>query len=637
MNTPSSFQTDALIAEDIDAYLHAHQHKGLLRFITCGSVDDGKSTLIGRLLYDSKMIFEDQLAALESDSKRHGTQGEDIDFALLVDGLAAEREQGITIDVAYRFFTTEKRKFIVADTPGHEQYTRNMVTGASTADLAVILVDARKGVLQQTRRHSWLVHLIGIRHVVLAVNKMDLVGYDQSVFDSIAADYRAFAEGIGITQFTAIPISGFKGDNITSSPSANTPWYGGPALIEHLEAVDVDNAAEQSRSFRMPVQWVNRPNLDFRGFAGLIASGTVRVGDTVRIVPSGKTSTVKAITIYDGELDEAVAGQSVTISLADEVDCSRGDVIAAAGDPPQASDQFSATFVWMDEEALKPGRGYWLKLGTQTVTAKIQPPKYEIDVNSREHLAARTLGLNSIGVAEFATDRPITFEPYEVNRQLGGFILIDKYTNATVAAGMIQFSLRRAENVHWQPVAITREDHAGMKNQKPKVLWFTGLSGSGKSTIANEVEKQLFVMNRHTFLLDGDNVRHGLNRDLGFTEADRIENIRRVGEVAKLMADAGLIVLTAFISPFRAERQMVREMLPEGEFIEIFVDTPLSVAEARDVKGLYKKARSGQLKNFTGIDSPYEPPEDPEIRVNTVDMTPEEAARYIIDKILPLK
>ncbi|MFO6428509.1 sulfate adenylyltransferase subunit CysN [Erythrobacter sp. W302b] len=636
MDTPSSFQTDALIAEDIDAYLEAHQHKSLLRFITCGSVDDGKSTLIGRLLYDSKMIFEDQLAALESDSIKHGTQGGDIDFALLVDGLAAEREQGITIDVAYRFFTTAKRKFIVADTPGHEQYTRNMVTGASTADLAVILIDARKGVLQQTRRHSYLVHLLGIRHVVLAVNKMDLVGYDQAVFDRIVADYRAFATSIGIADFTAIPISGFKGDNITAA-SANTPWYGGPSLIHYLETVEVDAAAAQAQPFRMPVQWVNRPNLDFRGFAGQIASGTIRPGDAVRIVPSGKTSTIKTITTFDGDLEEAVAGQSVTLTLADEVDCSRGDLIAAAGDPPQASDQFCATFVWMDEEALKPGRGYWLKLGTQMVTATVQPPKYEIDVNSLEHLAAKTLTLNAIGVAEFATDRPIAFEPYSANRQLGGFILIDKFTNATVAAGMIEFNLRRADNVHWQPVAITRDNHAGMKNQKPKVLWFTGLSGSGKSTIANEVEKQLFVMNRHTFLLDGDNVRHGLNRDLGFTEADRIENIRRVGEVAKLMADAGLIVLTAFISPFRAERQMVREMLPEGEFIEIFVDTPLSVAEARDVKGLYKKARSGQLKNFTGIDSPYEPPEAPEIRVNTVDMTPEEAARFIIQQILPLK
>jgi bifunctional enzyme CysN/CysC len=636
MNDHSSFQTDALIAEDIDAYLHEHQHKSLLRFITCGSVDDGKSTLIGRLLYDSKMIFEDQLAALESDSIKHGTQGQEIDFALLVDGLAAEREQGITIDVAYRFFTTEKRKFIVADTPGHEQYTRNMVTGASTADCAVILIDARKGVLQQTRRHSFLVHLLGIRHVVLAVNKMDLVGYDQSTFEHIVADYRTFASSIGITDFTAIPISGFKGDNITAL-SANTPWYSGPALIGHLESVEVAATAAQERSFRMPVQWVNRPNLDFRGFAGLIASGTVRPGDAVRIVPSGKTSTVKSIETFDGPLDEAVAGQSVTITLADEVDCSRGDVIAAAGDPPQASDQFAATLVWMDDEAMKPGRGYWLKIGTQMVTATVQPPKYEIDVNSLEHLAAKTLGLNGIGAVEFATDRAITFETYATSRQLGGFILIDKYTNATVAAGMIDFSLRRAENVHWQPTTISRESHAAMKNQVPRVLWFTGLSGSGKSTIANEVEKQLNLMNRHTFLLDGDNVRHGLNRDLGFTETDRIENIRRVGEVAKLMADAGLIVLTAFISPFRAEREMVRAMLAEGEFIEIFVDTPLEVAEARDVKGLYKKARAGDLKNFTGIDSPYEPPETPDIRVNTVEMTPEEAARFIIQQILPLK
>ncbi|MFU7527265.1 sulfate adenylyltransferase subunit CysN [Qipengyuania sp. ASV99] len=633
----SSFQTDALIAEDIDAYLEQHQHKSLLRFITCGSVDDGKSTLIGRLLYDSKMIFEDQLAALESDSAKHGTQGSEIDFALLVDGLAAEREQGITIDVAYRFFSTEKRKFIVADTPGHEQYTRNMVTGASTADCAVILIDARKGVLQQTRRHSYLVHLLGIRHLVLAVNKMDLVDYDQATFEKIVAEYAAFAGEVGIEHFTAIPISGFKGDNITASPSANTPWYGGPSLIHHLETVELASAAAQERSFRMPVQWVNRPNLDFRGFAGQIASGTLRPGDPVRIVPAGKTSTIKAISTFDGELNEAVAGQSVTITLNDEVDCSRGDVISAAGDPPEASDQFCSTIVWMDETALKPGRGYWLKIGTQTVTATIHPPKYEIDVNSLERLATKSLSLNAIGVAEFATDRPITFEPYAKSRQLGGFILIDKFTNATVGAGMIEFSLRRAQNVHWQPTTITREDHAALKNQKPRVLWFTGLSGSGKSTIANEVEKQLALMNRHTFLLDGDNVRHGLNRDLGFTETDRIENIRRIGEVSKLMADAGLIVLTAFISPFRAERRMVREMLPEGEFIEIFVDTPLEVAEQRDVKGLYKKARSGALKNFTGIDSPYEPPEDPEIRVNTVDMTPQEAAEYIIAQILPLK
>ncbi len=634
---PSSFQTEALIAEDIDAYLAAHQHKSLLRFITCGSVDDGKSTLIGRLLYDSKMIFEDQLAALESDSAKHGTQGREIDFALLVDGLAAEREQGITIDVAYRFFATSKRKFIVADTPGHEQYTRNMVTGASTADLAVILIDARKGVLEQTRRHSYLVHLIGIRHLVLAVNKMDLVGYDQARFDAIVAEYAEFARGLGIEEVTAIPISGFKGDNITAAPSANTPWYRGPSLIAHLESVEVSAIAAQERPFRMPVQWVNRPNLDFRGFAGQIASGTVKPGDPVRIVPSGRTSTVKSVVTFDGELDEAVAGQSITLTLADEVDCSRGDVIAAADDPPQASDQFSATIVWMDESPLKPGRGYWLKLGTQTVTATIQEPKYEIDVSSLEHLAAKTLGLNAIGVAELATDRKITFEPYEDSRELGGFILIDKLTNSTVAAGMIEFSLRRADNVHWQPTTITREDHAGLKNQTPRVLWFTGLSGSGKSTIANEVEKQLALMNRHTFLLDGDNVRHGLNRDLGFTEADRIENIRRIGEVAKLMADAGLIVLTAFISPFRAERDMVRKMLPAGEFIEIFVETPLEVAEARDVKGLYKKAREGKLKNFTGIDSPYEPPQAPEITVNTVTMTPPEAAQYIIARIMPLK
>ncbi|WP_427964085.1 sulfate adenylyltransferase subunit CysN [Altererythrobacter sp.] len=642
MTEHKAYQADALISEDIGAYLEQHQNKQLLRFITCGSVDDGKSTLIGRLLYDSKMIFEDQLAALESDSKKVGTQGQEIDFALLVDGLAAEREQGITIDVAYRFFATEKRKFIVADTPGHEQYTRNMVTGASTADLAVILVDARKGVLVQTRRHSYLAHLIGIKHLVLAVNKMDLVDYDQAVFDKIVADYRAFAEEIGIDGFTAIPISGFKGDNITAAPSENTPWYGGPnyagtSLIDHLENVELANTAAQERAFRMPVQWVNRPNLDFRGFTGLISDGTVKPGDKIRVVPAGKNSTVKSIATFDGDLDEAVAGQSVTLTLEDEIDCSRGDVIATADDPPQASDQFEVTVVWMSDEPLKPGRGYWLKLGSQLVSASVAEPKYEIDVNTFEHLAAKTLELNAIGVAELRTDKPIVFEPYAKSRQLGGFILIDKFTNATVAAGMIHFSLRRAENVHWQQTDISRESHAAMKNQTPRVLWFTGLSGSGKSTIANEVEKQLNLMNRHTFLLDGDNIRHGLNKDLGFTEADRIENIRRIGEVAKLMADAGLIVLTAFISPFRAERRMVREMLPEGEFIEIFVDTPLEVAEQRDVKGLYKKARDGQLKNFTGIDSPYEEPENAEIRVNTVEMTVEQAAEHIIRQIMPLK
>jgi bifunctional enzyme CysN/CysC len=639
--TDPIYQTDALIAEDIDAYLDIHQHKSLLRFITCGSVDDGKSTLIGRLLYDSKMIFEDQLASLEADSKRVGTQGGEIDFALLVDGLAAEREQGITIDVAYRFFATEKRKFIVADCPGHEQYTRNMVTGASTADLAVILIDARKGVLVQTRRHSYLAKLLGIRNIVLAVNKMDLIDYDRGRYDAICDDYRAFATSIGIDDFTSIPISGFKGDNITTI-SENTPWFGGDPLMAHLETVDLDVTADQAKPFRMAVQWVNRPNLDFRGFSGQIASGSVKPGDAIRVLPSGKTSTINRIVTLDGEIDQAVAGQSVTLCFDSEIDCSRGDVIARSDNPPEVSDQFESTIVWMSDDALIAGRAYWLKLGTQIVSATVKEPKYTVNVNTMEHLAAKTLDLNAIGVAEIATDKPIVFEAYadsrtSPNKILGGFILIDKISNATVGAGMLHFSLRRAQNVHWQATDITRDAHASLKNQKAKLLWFTGLSGSGKSTIANEVEKRLALMNRHTFLLDGDNVRHGLNKDLGFTEADRIENIRRVGEVAKLMADAGLIVLTAFISPFRAERDMVRAMLPEGEFVEIFVDTSLEVAEARDVKGLYKKARSGALKNFTGIDSPYEAPQTPEITVNTVEMTAEEAAEYIIRQIMPLK
>ena len=634
--TDPIYQTDALIAEDIEAYLEQHQNKSMLRFITCGSVDDGKSTLIGRLLYDSKMIFEDQLAALENDSRRVGTQGQDIDFALLVDGLAAEREQGITIDVAYRFFATEKRKFIVADCPGHEQYTRNMVTGASTADCAVILIDARKGVLVQTRRHSFLCQQLGIRNLVLAVNKMDLIDYDETKFNAIVSDYAKFAESIGIESFHAVPISGLAGDNITSR-SDNTDWYGGPVLIDLLETMQISNTASQEMPFRMPVQWVNRPNLDFRGFSGLIASGTVKPGDELRSLPSGKTSKVKSVVTMDGELDEAVAGQSITITLEEEIDCSRGDVLATADDPPEVADQFETTIVWMDDEPLVVGRGYWLKLGTQMVSVTIAEPKYEIDVNTMEHLASQTLNLNQIGVCEITTDRRIVFDPYTENRALGGFILIDKITNHTVGAGMLHFSLRRSQNVHWQPTDITRDHHASMKNQTPRVLWFTGLSGSGKSTIANEVEKKLALMNRHTFLLDGDNVRHGLNKDLGFTESDRIENIRRIGEVAKLMTDAGLIVLTAFISPFRADRQLVRDMIDGGEFIEIHVDTPLEIAEARDVKGLYKKAREGKLKNFTGIDSPYEPPESPEIRVNTVEMTPEEAADHIIAKILPLK
>ena len=629
-----SYKVDALIAEDIDAYLLQHQHKSLLRFITCGSVDDGKSTLIGRLLYDSKMIFEDQLAALESDSKKVGTQGQNIDFALLVDGLAAEREQGITIDVAYRFFATEKRKFIVADTPGHEQYTRNMVTGASTADLAIILVDARKGILTQTRRHSYLAHLIGIRHLVLAVNKMDLIGYDQQTYDRIVEEYKSFSQSIGIKSFTPMPISGYVGDNITER-SKNTPWYTGVPLVELLENVELDVTADQGKAFRMPVQWVNRPNLDFRGFSGLVATGLVKRGDAIRVLPSGKTSSIDRIVTFDGDLEQAVAGQSVTLCLTDEIDCSRGDVITSADEPVQVADQFEATIVWMADEMMTPGRSYWMKIGTQIVSASIQAPKYQINVNTLERTAVKTLELNAIGVANITTDRAIPFEAYETNRTLGGFIIIEKMTNATVAAGMLHFSLRRSQNVHWQALDVSRDVRASLKNQKPVVLWFTGLSGAGKSTIANLVEKKLVRMNRHTFLLDGDNVRHGLNKNLGFTQADRIENIRRVGEVAKLMTDAGLIVITAFISPFRSERDMVRQMMAPNEFVEVFVDTALEEAERRDVKGLYKKARSGEVKNFTGIDSPYEAPLDPEIRIDTSRMTPEEAADMIVERLIP--
>ena len=638
MALPHAEERD-LIAADISAYLEKHTAKELLRFITCGSVDDGKSTLIGRLLHDSKQIFEDQMAALESDSRRVGTQGQNIDFALLVDGLTAEREQGITIDVAYRFFATDKRKFIVADTPGHEQYTRNMVTGASTAELAVLLVDARKGVLEQTRRHSILASQVGVGRFVLAVTKMDLVDYDRAAFDAIVAEYRAFATRIGISEWIAIPVSGLNGDNIAGRGEA-MGWYEGPTLIEHLETVPIDSASDEAKPFRMPVQWVNRPDQHFRGFAGQIAGGSVKAGDEVRILPSGRTTKVARIVTLDGDLDRAVAGQSVTLTLADEVDCSRGDVIAAAKDPPHAADQFEATVVWMADEEMVPGKGYWLKLGTQTVTGTVAHPKHQLNVNTLDELAAKTLDLNAIGVADVTTDRPIVFEPYRdeaggaPNRALGGFILIDKLTNATVAAGMLHFALRRAENIHWQALDVSRETHARLKGQKPAVLWFTGLSGAGKSTIANLVEKKLAAMGRHTFLLDGDNVRHGLNKDLGFTEADRIENIRRVGEVAKLMADAGLIVLTAFISPFRAERDMVRHMMKEGEFIEIFVDTPLAEAEARDVKGLYAKARSGELPNFTGIDSPYEPPEQPELWIDTTALSAEDAADAVVELLV---
>ena len=623
---------------DVKEWLAEQERKELLRFITCGSVDDGKSTLIGRLLYESKQVFDDQLAALESDSKRHGTQGDEIDFALLVDGLSAEREQGITIDVAYRYFASSRRKFIVADTPGHEQYTRNMVTGASTADLAVLLVDARKGVLTQTRRHSYLAKLVGIRRFVLAVNKMDLVDYDQGAFDAICTDYRDFAAKMGIEDWMAIPVSGLKGDNVTERSEA-TAWYNGPALLEHLDTVELAADADVAKAFRMPVQWVNRPNQNFRGFSGQVASGSVGPGAEVRILPSGRVTRIARVVTQDGDLDEATAGQSVTLTFAEEVDCSRGDVISAALDPPEAADQFEATIVWMDENELLPGRGYWMKIGTQTVTATVQHPKYKVNVNTLEQLAAPALALNDIGVAEVATDREIVFEPYAPddgapNSVLGGFILIDKLTNATVGCGMLHFALRRSLNIHRQHLDVSRDTHSALKGQKPAVLWFTGLSGAGKSTIANLVEKKLAARGHHTFLLDGDNVRHGLNRDLGFTEADRIENIRRVGEVARLMADAGLIVLTAFISPFRAERHMVRRMIADGEFFEIFVDTPLAEAEKRDAKGLYAKARAGQLKNFTGIDSPYEPPEAPEVHIDTTELSADEAADRIVEELL---
>jgi len=620
-----------LIAEDIEQYLHAHQHKSLLRFITCGSVDDGKSTLIGRLLYDSKMIFEDQLAALESDSKKVGTQGGEIDFALLVDGLAAEREQGITIDVAYRFFSTDKRKFIVADTPGHEQYTRNMVTGASTADVAVILIDARKGVLTQTRRHSYLVSLIGIRKVVLAVNKMDLVAFQRDVFESIIADYKNFAAQIGLEDITPIPLSALRGDNMLEL-SENTPWYSGPTLMGFLENVEIADRTSGA-PFRLPVQWVNRPNLDFRGFAGTIASGAVAPGDRVRVQPSGKESIVTRIVTQDGDLETAVAGQSVTLTLADEIDISRGDVISKIDAPAGIADQFEATVVWMSDEPLLPGRPYLLKIGAKTVSATVAPPKHKINVNTLEELAAKRLELNEIGVCNIAIDRPIAFDPYAENTDTGGFILIDRLSNNTVAAGLIHFALRRSQNIHWQAVDVNKQAHASLKGQKSAVLWFTGLSGAGKSTIANLVEKRLYDLGRHTYLLDGDNVRHGLNKDLGFTEADRVENIRRVGEVARLMVDAGLIVLVSFISPFRAERQMARGLVGPGEFLEIFVDTPIGVAETRDPKGLYKKARAGQIKNFTGIDSPYEAPESPEIRIDTTALDAEAAAELIVERL----
>ncbi|MGM0927702.1 MAG: sulfate adenylyltransferase subunit CysN [Pseudomonadota bacterium] len=621
-----------MIAGDIEGYLKSHEHKGLLRFITCGSVDDGKSTLIGRLLFESKLLFEDQLAAIEADSKKWGTQGGEMDFALLVDGLAAEREQGITIDVAYRFFSTDKRKFIVADTPGHEQYTRNMVTGASTADAAILMVDARQGILPQTRRHSFLMSLIGMRHIVVAINKMDLVEYSKDRFDEIVEEYREFAKQLGLEDITFIPMSALKGDNVIEH-GHHMPWYHGPTLMAYLETVEVDEERLQHQPFRMPVQWVNRPNLDFRGFTGMIASGSIKPGDAIRVQPSGQSSTVKQIYTYDGDLEQAIAGQSVTLLLEDEIDISRGDVISGVDQPAQVADQFETSLVWMHDEPLLPGRPYLLKLGTQTLSATVTDIKYQVNINTLEHTAAKQLDLNGIGVCTLSLSKPVAFDAYKENADTGGFILIDRMTNNTVGAGMLHFALRRSQNIHMQHVDIDKQARAISKAQQPAVLWFTGLSGAGKSTIANLVEKKLHAAGQHTYLLDGDNARHGLNRDLGFTDADRVENIRRVGEVAKLMVDAGLIVLTAFISPFRSERQMARDLVEEGEFIEIFVDTPLDVAEDRDPKGLYKKARRGELKNFTGIDSAYEAPENPDLHIKTTEMSSEEAADAIVEML----
>ena len=614
---------------DTAARLALHEAKPLLRFITCGSVDDGKSTLIGRLLHDSRQLFDDQLAALDADSRRHGTQGDRIDYALLLDGLAAEREQGITIDVAYRYFDTDTRKFIVADCPGHAQYTRNMATGASTTDLAVVLVDARKGLLPQTRRHSYIVSLLGIGHVVLAVNKMDLVGYGRDAFEAIAEGYRALAAQLGIADVQCIPLSALEGDNLVAR-SANTPWYDGPALLEHLETVQVE-AGDSGGALRLPVQWVNRPDPHFRGFAGTIAAGEVRPGDAVVVLPSARRSTVARVLDANGDAASARAGQAVTLTLADEIDVSRGDVIAAAGDPPEVADQFAAHVLWMDEAALLPGRPYWLQIGTRTVAASVSEIKHRVDVDTQERLAAKRLELNEVGWCNLALDEPIVFEPYARNRTLGGFILIDRHSNATVAAGTLDFALRRAGNVHWQHLDVDKAARARIKGQAPRVLWFTGLSGAGKSTIANLVDKRLHALGYHTFILDGDNVRHGLNRDLGFTDEDRVENIRRVAEVARLMADAGLIVLVSFISPFRAERRMARERFEAGEFVEVFVDVPLAVAEARDVKGLYAKARAGQIPNFTGIDSPYEAPEAPDLHLHADGGNAEALAAQVLD------
>ncbi|PTQ78383.1 bifunctional enzyme CysN/CysC [Nitrosomonas oligotropha] len=623
-----------LIAEDIELYLKTHENKSLLRFITCGSVDDGKSTLIGRLLYESKMLFEDQLTQLEADSKKVGTQAGDLDFALLVDGLTAEREQGITIDVAYRFFSTDKRKFIVADTPGHEQYTRNMITGASTADVAIILIDARKGVLTQTRRHSYLVSLIGIRHVVLAINKLDMVGYSEEVFNRIDHDYRVFAKKIGLQNIVAIPMSALKGDNITEL-SRNTPWYSGDTLMSYLENVQVEDAAEQSGVFRMPVQWVNRPNLDFRGYSGMVVRGSVKPGDAICVLPSGRESRVARIVTQEGDLEKAISGQSITLTLTDEIDISRGDVLATTDSPPGVANQFEATVVWMTDEAMLPGRPYLMKIGTKTVTTNVSALKHKVNVNTLEQVAATKLELNEIGVCNLSTDQLIAFDPYNEDRDTGGFIMIDRLTNNTVGAGMLHSALHQPrDNSQWQNIHVNKQAHAAIKGQKPFIIWFTGLSGSGKSTIAILLERKLYSLGKHTYLLDGDAIRNGLNKDLGFTDADRIENVRRTAEVAKLMIDAGQIVLVSMISPFSAEREMARELVAQGEFFEVFVDVPIQAAEERDPKGLYKKARSGELKDFTGLDSPYEAPENPEVRIDTTTQTPEQAVEHIINYLL---
>jgi len=621
-----------LIVNDLEGYLRRNEQKGLLRFITCGSVDDGKSTLIGRLLFESKMLYDDQLAALEDDSRKFGTQGNALDFALLVDGLGAEREQGITIDVAYRFFSTDRRKFIVADTPGHEQYTRNMITGASTADAAVILVDARKGVLTQTRRHSYLVSLIGVRHVAVAVNKLDLVNYSEERFREIESQYREFSKQIGLVDVTFIPVSALNGDNILV-PSTNTPWYHGATLMGWLETVEIDEERLQKLPFRLPVQWINRPDLDFRGVAGTIAGGSVRPGDRVRVQPSTRETVVARIVSQGGDLSKAVAGQSITLTFTDQLDISRGDLIVAASAPAEVANQFEATIVWMSDEPMLQGRTYAMKVGTKTVNATISPLKYQIHVDTLAHLAAETLELNQIGVCELELDQSIAFDPYSENRDTGGFILIDRITNHTVGGGLLKFALRRSHNIHIQLVEVDKAARAALMGQRSCVLWFTGLSGAGKSTIANLVEKKLHAMNHHTYFLDGDNIRHGLSKDLGFTAVDRVENIRRIAEVSKLMVDAGLLVLAAFISPFQTERRMARELFKDGEFIEIFVDTPLNIAEQRDIKGLYAKARRGEIKNFTGIDSPYEKPEAPEIRVNTAILSAEDAANQILEAL----